>query len=207
VAARERKGPGRRPAGSGTRETILETARDCFAELGYDRTTLRGIATRAGVDVALVSHYFGGKQQLFAEAAVLPFDPSALVPRLLDGPRDGIGRRLMDFVMDILDDPEARARMTALIRAAAAEDAAAEQVRRRITSQVLMPLASGLGADRPELRAALTGSQIVGLVMARHVVGLHALAGTDRAVLTDAVAPVVQHYLTGDLTRDLDAAR
>ncbi|MFF4650783.1 TetR family transcriptional regulator [Streptomyces sp. NPDC001380] len=190
---------GRRPGDSGTREAILDAARRRFAELGYDRTTLRGIAADAGVDVALVSHYFGPKQRLFAQAASLPFDPALALPGLLDGPREDIGRRLARHVLETLDSPTGRRRMTGLIRAAASERQAADEIRERVSRELLVPLAEGLGAPDAPLRASLAGSQIVGLVMARHVVGLEPLTESASGVLVDAVAPVLQHYLTGPL--------
>ncbi len=198
MASRRRAG---RPAGeSRTREEILAAARVRFAETGYDRTSLRGIAAAAGVDVALVSHYFGSKQRLFAEAAELPVDPAEAVPQLLSGPREGIGRRLAERVLDVLGTPEGQRRVVALIRAAASEEDAAAIVRERMTRELLMPLATGLGLPDAPLRAALMTTQVVGLVMSRHIVQVDPLPGTDRAVLVDALAPTLQRYLAGDLT-------
>ncbi|MEC3996471.1 TetR family transcriptional regulator [Actinacidiphila sp. DG2A-62] len=198
MASRRRAG---RPAGeSRTREDILAAARVRFAETGYDRTSLRGVAAAAGVDVALVSHYFGSKQRLFAEAAELPVDPAEAVPRVLSGPREEIGRRLAERVLDVLGTPEGQRRVVALIRAAASEEDAAAIVRERITRELLMPLATGLGLPDAPLRAALMTTQVVGLVMSRHIVQVDPLPGTDRAVLVDALAPTLQRYLAGDLT-------
>jgi AcrR family transcriptional regulator len=182
-----------------TRELILDTARQHFADLGYDRTTLRGIATAAGVDVALVSHYFKGKQRLFAEAAALPYDPSVVLPRLLEGPRGDIGQRLAEQVLDLLESPETRRQMIALIRAAASEEEAAQQIRERINRELLVPLAAGLGSPDAPLRAALIGSQVVGLVMTRHIVGTEPLPSASREQLAAAIAPTLQRYLTGPL--------
>ena len=190
---------GRRPGTSQTRQLILDTARQHFAELGYDRTTLRGIAAAAEVDVALVSHFFSGKQRLFAEAAALPYDPAAVVARLLTGPREQIGRRLAEQVLDLLEDPASRRQMIALIRAAASEEEAAEQIRKRINRELLIPLATALGSPDAPLRAALTGSQVVGLVMTRHIVGIEPLARTSREQLVAAIAPTLQRYLTGPI--------
>jgi AcrR family transcriptional regulator len=190
---------GRRPGTSQTRELILDTARRLFAELGYDRTTLRGIAAAADVDVALVSHFFSGKQRLFAEVAELPFDPPAVVARLLSGPREQIGRRLAEQLFDLIEDPVTRCQFVALIRAAASVGEAAEQIRARVNRELLIPLASGLGSEDAPLRAALAGSQVVGLVMHRHIVGIEALAQTGREQLVAAIAPTLQRYLTGSL--------
>jgi AcrR family transcriptional regulator len=191
---------GRRPSGSGTREAILAAATRQFAEVGYPRTTLRGIAREAGVDTRLVTHYFGTKQQLFVSVAELPFDPDDVLATVLaDGPEHA-GRRLAGFALTMLEAPAARQTMTGLLRAAASEDEAAGLVRDLLTERILVPIARRLGGDRPELRASLLGSQMAGLVVARHIVGLQALVDTDPQELAAAVAPVLQHYLTADLT-------
>ncbi|HEU5044324.1 MAG TPA: TetR family transcriptional regulator [Nocardioidaceae bacterium] len=190
---------GRRPAGSGTREAIERVARRQFAELGYPGTTMRGIAQEAGVDPRLVGHFFGSKQQLFVEVVELPFDPETVFDRLLDPGAPDLGRRLAGFVLGLLEDPRARNTVTGVIRAAASEKPAAEMVREMITTRLLLPLARRVGGTDPELRAALLGSQIVGLAFVRHVVGVHPLAQADRDRLVAAIAPVLDHYLTGPL--------
>lgn len=184
---------------SGTREAILDTARRHFAELGYDRTTLRGVAGAAGVDTALVIHFYGSKQRLFALAAELPIDTEVVVPGLLAGPRATIGHRLARQVLDTLAQEEGRRRVTGLIRAAASEEAAARVIRERITRELLVPIAEGIDAPDAALRAALVSSQIVGLVMARYVVALDALTGADDDLLAAAVGVTLQNYLTGPL--------
>jgi AcrR family transcriptional regulator len=143
---------GRRPGESITRETILETARRRFAELGYDRTTLRSVAADAGVDAALVSHFFGTKRQLFVAAAPLPFEPETVLAALLDGPRETIGYRLARHVVGVMESTDGRLKITGLMRAAASEEAAARIIRERITEAVLEPLARGL--DVPEAGCA-----------------------------------------------------
>src|SRR3569833_1480695 len=87
---------GRRPAGQDTRTALIEAARAVFAENGYDGATVRAIATRAGVDAAMVNHWFGGKEGLFAQAVLMrPFDPLDLLGTLRDGPDDELGERIV----------------------------------------------------------------------------------------------------------------
>lgn len=191
---------GRRPTGSGTREAIEKVARRQFAELGYPGTTMRGIAKEAGVDPRLVGHFFGSKQQLFVAVVELPFDPEAVFDQLLAPGAVDLGRRLAGFVLGLQEDPRSRNTLTGLIRAAASEKPAAEMVRELLTARLLLPLARRVGGTDPELRAALLGSQIVGLTFARHVVGVHPLAQADRDRLVAAIAPVLEHYLTGPFT-------
>jgi AcrR family transcriptional regulator len=198
MSARSKRS-GRRPGASGTREAIARAARRLFAERGYDRTTLRAIAAEAAVDPALVVHFFGSKQGLFLSVVELPFEPAEVLPEILAGDRTAVGRRFARFVVGVLEDPEARSRMTGIVRAAASEPAAARIVRELLTSRILGPLAASLGADDAPLRATLTGSQVVGLVMARHVVGVEPLASLEPEALVDAVGPTFQHYLAEPL--------
>jgi AcrR family transcriptional regulator len=190
---------GRRPGDSGTRAAIEAAARRQFAASGYDRTSLRSIAQEAGVDPALVAHFFGNKQKLFTTVMELPFDPARAIPRLLEGDHTQIGHRFASFVLSLLESPAGAARMTGLIRAAASEEEAARMVREIITRDVLTPLAEQLGHDRPRLRGSLTGSQVVGLVMARYVVKVEPLASLPADEVAALVAPVLQHYLAEPL--------
>ena len=192
-------GRGRRPAGSGTREAIVAAARRQFGELGYQRASLRSIAAEARVDPRLVLHFFGSKQELFASVVELPFDPETTFDALLEPGERGLGRRVAEFLLTILDSPEGRRTVTGLIRAAASEEEAAATIRDLVARRLLLPLASRVGRDRPELRASLVASQIVGLAMARHVVGLTPLATASQAELVAALAPVFDHYLAGRL--------
>ena len=191
---------GRRAGASGSREAILKAARGSFAALGYDRTTIRAIASEAGVDPALVVHFFGSKQQLFVTVMDLPFDPETVLPGILSGPRRTVGERFARFVVGLLEDEEARSVMTGIVRAAASEPQAARMVRELISRRVLVPLARGLGAEDAELRATLVGSQIVGVVMARYVVAVEPLASLEPDRLVAALGPNLQRYLVGSLS-------
>jgi AcrR family transcriptional regulator len=190
---------GRRPGRSRTRDRIAEAARRQFAELGYDRTTIRSVAAEAEVDPALVGHFFGSKQQLFLSAVDLPFDVRDLVEQLRVGPREEVGDRVARFALGVLSDPDARARWAGMIRAAASDPDAAAVLRGVITKRIFEPLAEALGSDDAELRANLASSQMVGLVMARYVIGIEPLASADDETIAAAIAPTIQRYLVGDL--------
>ncbi|MDQ4082448.1 MAG: TetR family transcriptional regulator [Actinomycetota bacterium] len=190
---------GRRPGASGTREEIRAAAARLFAEQGYDRTSLRAIARAAGVDQKLVAHFFGSKQRLFVEVVELPFDPSAVLPALLGGDRDGVGERFARFVLGVLEDPDGRRRLTGLVRAAATEPDAARMVRELITREVFVHIVEALGVEDGALRASLLGSQIVGLVMARYVVAVEPLASASPEAVVAAIAPNLQRYLVEPL--------
>jgi AcrR family transcriptional regulator len=190
---------GRRRGETRTREAILSAARRRFAEHGYDRASLRSIAADAGVDPALIAHFFGSKQRLFVAVVELPLDPEQVVPQVLAGPRSEIGERLARAIVSVLENREARTRVTGLVRAAATEPAAARMVRDLLTRRVFTPLAQRLGTGDALLRANLVGSQVVGLVMARYVVGLEPLASLPSDRLVAAIGPTFQRYLTDPL--------
>ena len=190
---------GRRVGDSGTREAILTAARRQFAELGYDRTSMRQVALEAGVDPTLVSHFHGSKQKLFLAVIELPFSPADVLPGLLAGDPQEIGVRLARFVLGVLESEQGRSRVVGLIRAASSEPTAAGLVRDLITRELLVPIASGLGADDADYRASLVASQVVGLAVARYIVAVEPLASRDPADVVAAVAPTLQRYFTGDL--------
>jgi AcrR family transcriptional regulator len=160
---------------------------------------MRSIALEAGVDPALVARFHGSKQQLFTTVVALPFDPAQVVALVLGGERATIGERLAGFIVGVLDSERGAATVTGIVRSAASEPAAARLVRERIGHDVLAPLAAGLGSDHPEVRAALVGSQLVGLVMARQVVGLPALTALGPDELSRLIAPTLQRYLAEPL--------
>src|SRR5450755_2595707 len=107
---------GRRPGPNATRGAIVSAARRQFAELGYDRTTMRSIAAEAGVDPALVIRFYTSKQQLFLMLNELPFDAAAIIPGLVSGARGKIGERLARFIVGILETEDGRARITGMVR-------------------------------------------------------------------------------------------
>lgn len=190
---------GRRPGRSGTREAIIAAAERQFAEIGYDRASLRSIAREAGVDPALVVHYFGSKQRLFVEVVELPFDPATMVRDVFGGDPETVGERLAGFLLSVLDDPAARRRIVGLVRAAASEPEAGRMVRELISREVLARVVETLGVDDVAVRADLVGSQIMGLVMARHVIRIEPLASLPAPAIAAAIAPNLQRYLTGPL--------
>jgi AcrR family transcriptional regulator len=191
---------GRRPGPSGTREAIAAAARRQFAGLGFDRTTIRSVAAEADVDPALVLHYFGSKQRLFLDAVDLPFDVNELVAQLRGGPRSKVGERVARFALGVLSNPDGLARWTGMIRSAASDPEAAEMLRDVLTRRIFEPLAEALGSDDAQLRANLASSQMVGLVMARYVIGIEPLASASPETVASAIAPTIQRYLVGELS-------
>ncbi|MGZ8782129.1 MAG: TetR/AcrR family transcriptional regulator [Gaiellaceae bacterium] len=195
------KRSGRRPGPTTTREAIAEAARLQFSQLGYDRTTLRGIAAQAGVDVALVARFYGAKEALFREVMALPPHVAEAMELLADGPRATVGRRLAQVIVGMLDDPRSRAIVLGRIRSASSHPDAAALVRETVTREVGR-LAAALTDDEPETRAVLVGVQIVGLALARHIVRVEPLASMPAAKVIDYIAPTFQHYLVETLKAD-----
>jgi AcrR family transcriptional regulator len=196
--APRRRGP--RSGAGDTRTAVLDAARRRFAEHGYDGTKLRDVAADAGVDVALVSYFFGSKDGLFAAAMELQVSPADVVAQLVADGVEGLGERLVRRLLAVLGDPAAGAPLVALVRSAATHDEAAATLRGFVERAILGRLATAIDAPDPELRAALCGSQVVGLVMARYVVGVAPLAEADPGDLAAAIGPSLERYLTGDLT-------
>ncbi len=185
---------GRRPGAPDTRGEIVAAARQEFAAKGYDKTSLRGVARRAGVDSALVHHYFAGKEELFLVALRLPFDPRTVLPPALAGPVEGVGERLVETVLGLWDDPALRPALLSTARSALASEDSAHLLRDGFLRLVIEQIAT-LGVDDPQRRGALAGSQLVGLLVARYVVELQPVASMPAAELVRAVGPTVQRYL------------
>ncbi|MER6162010.1 TetR family transcriptional regulator [Streptomyces sp. NPDC001868] len=181
-----------------TRDRILTAAREEFSERGYDKTSVRGIAKAAGVDSALVHHYFGTKEQVFEAAVTLSFAPAMEAPRTVEeGPLDGVGERLTRFVFGIWENPATRTPLLAIVRSAVNNEAAAAVFRRIIATQVLRRIADRLEVPDAELRAELAAAQLVGIAMLRYVIKVEPLASADPERIIERVAPVVQAHLTG----------
>jgi AcrR family transcriptional regulator len=199
VAGRSEKRTGRRPGPTRTRGAILDAARGAFAARGYDAVSVRAVARDAGVDPSLVHRFFGSKEQLFVAAMELPIAPGALVAGLLAGGHDGLGERLVRTLLTLWDAPGGFTPFLALVRGAVDNEAAATMLREFLTREVLGRIAAVAAPDRPEFRASVAGSQIVGLAMARYIVRVAALADADPDEIVAAVGPVIQRYLTGPL--------
>ena len=194
---------GRRPGKQDTRRQILAAARAAFAERGYDRATIRHIATGAGVDPALVHHYFGTKEGLFRATVEAPIDPAVMVPRVLRGDVEHVGERLVRTFLGVWDDADTGPAIRAMVRSAVGNEMSAGLLREFFATQIVRRVTSELGADespeRSAMRASLVASQLFGLAMARYIIGLEPLASTPVDALVPMVAPTVQRYLTGDL--------
>jgi AcrR family transcriptional regulator len=197
---------GRRPLGSpDARQAVLDAARELFAELGFERTTMRAVATRAGVDPALIYHYFGDKDGLLFATLQPPADAATVFAGLATttadrAGADRTGEELVRRLIGLWEErPEVREQMAAILRTGLSHDRAAGLLRDILSSFILAALGDVLADDRRELRTALIGSHIGGLMLARYILKVPGAAAASPEDLVQAVGPVVQHYLTGTI--------
>ncbi|MEU9301452.1 TetR family transcriptional regulator [Streptomyces sp. NPDC048269] len=196
-----RRGPGRprqdeADEGPGTQERIRLAARSEFAARGYDKTSVRGVAKAAGVDPALVHHYFGSKEDLFAAAIELSMEPAMVVPAILGEGPEGIGERLARYFLGVWENPVTRVPLLAVIRSALTHEAAAKVLRGLVLRRVLERVAADLDVPDPTFRAELAASHMVGIAILRYVVQVEPLASADPEDIVALVAPTLQRYLT-----------
>jgi AcrR family transcriptional regulator len=212
VTAQGPRRAGRRAGETRTREAILDAARRSFAAHGYDGATIRGIAAGAGVNPALVHHFYGTKEGLFAAAMQLPVRPGEILTRAFSNARDRLGEDFEAHVGEITvatmlrawETAEVRAAFLGLLRTAATTDQGLIMLREFVTSAILASLvrAAGLADDADgRYRAALAGSQVVGLGFTRYLLRLEPIASASPEDLVVAIGPAVQRYLSGDLSR------
>ena len=192
---------GRRPLGSpDARQAVLDAARELFAERGFERTTMRAVAARAGVDPALIYHYFGDKDGLLFAALQPPEDAATVFAGLAAAAAGRTGEELVRRLIGLWEErPEIREQMAAILRTGLSHDHAGRLLRDILSSFILAALGDVLADDRRELRAALIGSHIGGLMLARYILKVPGAAAASPEDLVQAVGPVVQHYLTGTI--------
>ncbi|SON63460.1 HTH-type transcriptional repressor [Mycobacterium simulans] len=195
----ERRRPGRPVGSSDSRERILASARELFAHNGIDRTSIRAVAAKAGVDAALVHHYFGTKQQLFAAAIHLPIDPMEVITPMRETPVEELGYKLPSLLLPLWDS-ELGAGLIATLRSlisgsevSLARSFLQEVISVEVGSRVDTPPGSG------KIRTQFVASQLMGVVMARYIVKIEPFASLPSEQIAQTIAPNLQRYLTGDL--------
>ncbi|MFI6603971.1 TetR family transcriptional regulator [Nonomuraea sp. NPDC050536] len=187
---------GRRPGNPQTRDAIMEAAVGSFTAKGYAQTTIRGVARTAGVDPALVMHFFGSKDGLFA-SAIRQSMPIEGLAASFDGDLGDLGLRLATRYLSLWDDPERGARMAAILHAAAATPAAADLLKELMRQELVRPLATLLEPEHAESRALLAATQLIGVAMLRYVLRMEPLTSMPTDQLAATIAPTLQRYLTG----------
>ncbi|WP_199702527.1 TetR/AcrR family transcriptional regulator [Jiangella rhizosphaerae] len=190
---------GRRRGAPDTKGEILAAARQVFGERGYDGASVRAIAAAAGVDSALVHHYFGTKEKLFLAAMEIPFDPAAIADAIMDDAGGaGVGERAIRTFLGVWGQPASRAPVLALLRSAMQHEAAARLLRQLVTRAILgRVLVVFEGVPNGALRAEAMVSHLIGLAIVRYVVKLEPIASVPDEELVRLIAPVLQQYYDG----------
>jgi len=199
VSNANRRRPGRPSGSSNTRELILANARDLFARNGIGNTSIRTVAAAAGVDSALVHHYFGTKEKLFAAAVHIPIDPMDVIRPLRNVPVEELGHKLPSMLLPLWDS-DIGAGFIAALRSIVA---GSEVNLFRTFIQDVIGVEVGSRVDNPPgsgiVRIQFVASQLVGVVMARYILELEPFASLPPQQIADTIAPNLQRYLTGDL--------
>jgi AcrR family transcriptional regulator len=177
---------------------VLAAARQSFAEKGFRGTTIRAVATEAGVDPSLVHHYFGTKDALFLAAMQLPVDPREVLGPLVDGPVEAVAERFLGAFLGVWDDPAIQPALLTAVRSAL-EPGGDRLFSQGFVPVVIQPIGVRLGLDRPEHRMPLVASQVLGLILMRYVLRVEPLASMSAPALIATYAPTIQRYLTGEL--------
>ncbi len=191
---------GPRGAGSDTRAEILSAAANVFVRDGYS-ASMRAVARAAGVDPAMVRHWFGSKVELFVTALRPAERDDPRLARLIEVPEEELGAAMVDQFLKLWDDPVDGVKMRTILRTAIAFDEVADSMRGVMLNDVMLQvlLARGYDEDEALLRASLVGSQMIGLAVARHLLGFSRLEEAPRAQLVEIYGPTLQRYLTQDL--------
>ncbi|WP_186812567.1 TetR/AcrR family transcriptional regulator [Cellulomonas composti] len=190
-----RKNPGgRRPGESGTRDAILDAALRLFSEHGYDGASVRAIAAGAGVDPALIRHFFGDKDGLFAAVVT---DRTAVTQRLsqaVSADPDELGRAVTDAYLRLWEAPDTGPILLALVRSVTASETAASMLRAVMISRI--STAPWVEAERSR-HVALAAAHLFGVAAARHVLKVAPITEFTHDELVDQIAPTIQRYLDG----------
>jgi AcrR family transcriptional regulator len=191
---------GRRGGTTESRDRILDAARRLFAEQGFEGTSLRQVARAAGVDPAMVHHFFNGKDELFAQSVELPADPEEVLADVSAARPEQRAELIVRAVLRLWEGP-AQPSLLAFLRGTLSSKARTALLRELVTRTVVRRIMAGVPGPPQEvaLRGDLVATQMVGLMMVRYVVRLEPIASAAREDVVRLVSPNVQRYLTGDL--------
>jgi AcrR family transcriptional regulator len=198
VAAQREPKVGRRPGNQDTRGEIITAARQAFAEKGFGGASMRAIAAEAGVDPALIHHYFDSKQQLFLATVALPLELPEIVEKVGAGSRDDLGERLVRTVLGVWDS-ELQPSLVAAIRTTLTDPALTRSVGEFLAVEVIGQVLrrDDLPPEEASRRVGLVASQILGLLMGRYVLRMPVLANRRTDDLVAEVGPTIQRYVDG----------
>jgi AcrR family transcriptional regulator len=188
---------GRRRGNPDTRATILAAAESEFAEKGFDRASVRGIAKVAGVDPALIYHYFRSKDDVLLASLDVPFDPREVISALTREGRAGLGDRIATRFVETWDDEANQTRLVAMVRASMSSRAAQDLLRNGLVAMILRPISEAIATPDAVLRSQYVASQLLGMVMARYVLRLEPIASAPADEVVARIGPTLQRYIEG----------
>lgn len=172
-----------------------------FSRNGIDKTSIRAIAAGAGVDAALVHHYFGTKTRLFAAAIHVPIDPMSIIGPLREVPVEQIGHVLPKLLLPLWDSELGKGFIATLRSMLVGSDADVSLFRSFL--QDVIGVEVGSRVDDPpgtgRVRVQFVASQLVGVVMARYILELEPFRSLPVQQVAETIGPTLQRYLTGDL--------
>jgi AcrR family transcriptional regulator len=186
---------GRRPGVSNTRQSVLAAARTRFGNDGFAATTIRAIATDAGVDASQVMQFFRSKDDLFAAVLAVPPETLRRFDEAFAGPDEGLGMRVVLAFLAAWEGPATESDpLMATLRSALAN----EQARRQLSEFLQSRWTDGaLRGDDAVLRVGLALSMLVGVITSRRIIGVPALESATHEQLATHLAPLIQQLLTG----------
>lgn len=197
---------GRRPGATSTRQQILDAARDTFSAKGFRGATVRAIAGAAEVDPALILHYFGSKEDLFAATLEFPEDAVARLQAALGGDLAGIGDRLARAYLELWEDPDTSSQMVIVVRSGFASEDAMSRLRPVVHRLLGQVDTTTIPTPQPELGFALAMAQLLGVACVRHITAIPPLRDLPFDELVAQVAPAIQVHLVGSIAPRLDSA-
>ncbi len=188
---------GRRPGKPDTKAEILDAARVEFAANGFEGATIRSVATSASVDPALVMHYFGSKDQLFAASLKLPVNPATVMRQVFSESDSDVGQALVRTLLTVWDSDVGGSQFVAALRSATAAGQAHRTVREFIHSSIVRGITDQISGPRAELQSSLAASQLVGLLVGRYLLEIPALVDASIEELASSVGPTIDRYISG----------
>lgn len=184
-------------AGEDVKRIVLDTARGMYARRGYVNTTIKGVAAAAGVAPDLIRRYYANREELFAAAMRLPFDPAAAVAQLLAPGVEGLAERLVRFTMDVMSAPDTRELIATMAKDGAGAAKAASLLREFLESVLVDRVAAVLGVPDARMRVTLAISYVIGVVGSRYILQMEPLASASEDELVRRIVPAVQTALAG----------
>jgi AcrR family transcriptional regulator len=183
------------PHDADARSALVDAARALFASSGYARTTMKGVAAAAGVAPEVARRYYRNKGDLFAAAVRLPTDPASAVPALLAPGIEGLGDRLVRFMLTTLDDPQTRADLLAMMRAGGTAYSSTRALQEYVESTIIDRIVAAVGVPDARMRGALISSYLIGIATGRYAVRIEPLASASDEHVVRMVGPVIQSLL------------